>query len=290
MPPRVAARWRICMRWFRKPAEVVSDAAASGLAPEPLEVSFDREILATKLASLNGAIAEAGGVDGLETFIEALRSKHEVFAAIVAKGDEIDAEDVRTLGGLVFSVRRKLGSLMAERQGALVDGVRALVRPDVDVNERLAAFADLAADDKKLRRAIWDLGAEILHFADPEAVPLACRWVWDTSTATGALREFIRGNDTLRSIPIGESVGAIEGARRWFFDALAEEGFYRDLPFVTDLVWVQAYSDYARALSMSLGMIDNQFGTRHDPLELAVKMLGIDSPEGRLKGTDASLH
>ncbi|WP_018867551.1 MULTISPECIES: hypothetical protein [unclassified Thioalkalivibrio] len=290
MPPLVVARLRICMRWFRKPAEVVSDAAASGLAPEPLEVSFDKEILATKLNSLNEAIAEAGGVDGLETFIEALRSKHEVFAAIVAKGDEIDAEDVRTLGGLVFSVRRKLGALMAERQGALVDGVRALVRPDVEVNERLAGFADLAADDKKLRRAIWDFGAEILHFADPEAMPLACRWVWDTSTTTGALREFIRGNDTLRSIPIGDSVGAIEGARRWFFDALAEEGFYRDLPFVTDLVWVQAYSDYARSLSMSLGMIDNQFGTKQDPLELAVKMLGIDSPEGRLKGTDASLH
>lgn len=278
------------MRWFRKPAEVVSDDAASGLVPEPLEVTFDKDILASKLSALRGAIAEAGGVEGLETFIEALRSKHEVFAAIVAKGDEIDAEDVRALGGLVFSVRRKLVTLMAERQGALVDGVRALVRPEVDVDSRLAAFADLAADDKKLRRAIWDFGAEILHFADPDAMPLTCRWVWDTSTTTGALREFIHANDTLRSIPIGDSVGAIEGARRWFNEALAEEGFYRDLPFVTDLVWVQAYSDYARALSMSFGMIDNQFGGKQDPLELAVKLLGIDSPEGRLKGTDASLH
>jgi len=278
------------MRWFRKPAEVVSDEAASGLSPEPLEVSFDREILSIKLNGLNEAIAEAGGVDGLESFIEALRSKHEVFAAIVAKGEEIDAEDVRTLGGLVFSVRRKLTSLMADRQGALVDGVRALVRPDADPDGRLAAFADLAGEDKKLRRALWDFAAEILHFADPERVPLATRWVWDTGTTTGALREFIRGNDTLRSIPIGDSLGAVEGARRWFFEALGEEGFYRDLPFVTDLVWVQAYSDYARSLSMSLGMIDNQFGAKQDPLELAVKLLGIDSPEGRLKGTDASLH
>lgn len=278
------------MRWFRKPAEVVSDEVASGLAPEPLQVSFDQEILATKLNSLKEAIAEAGGVDGLETFIEALRAKHEVFAAVVAKGDEMDAEDLRTLAGLVFAVRRKLGSVMGERQGALVDGLRALVRPDSDLDSRLAAFADLAGDDKKLRRGFWDFGAEILHFADPDTVPLAARWVWDTGTTTGALREFIRGNDTLRSIPIGESIGAIEGARRWFYEALAEEGFYRDLPFVTDLVWVQAYSDYARSLSMSLGMIDNQFGAKQDPLELGVKLLGIDSPEGRLKGTDASLH
>ncbi|WP_017926706.1 hypothetical protein [Thioalkalivibrio sp. HL-Eb18] len=290
MPLPVAARLRTCMRWFRKPAEVVSDEAASGVNPEPLQVTFDQEILATKLNSLNEAIAEAGGVDGLETFIEALRAKHEVFAATVAKGDEMDAEDLRILGGLVFAVRRKLAGVMAERQGALVDGMRALVRPDTDLDSRLTAFADLAGDDKKLRRGIWDFGAEILHFADPETVPLATRWVWDTGTTTGALREFIRGNDTLRSIPIGETVGAIEGARRWFYEALAEEGFYRDLPFVTDLVWVQAYSDYARSLSMSLGMIDNQFGAKQDPLELGVKLLGIDSSEGRLKGHDASLH
>ncbi|WP_019625587.1 hypothetical protein [Thioalkalivibrio sp. ALJT] len=278
------------MRWFRKPAEVVSDEAASGLAPEPLQVTFDKEILATKLNSLNEAIAEAGGVDGLETFIEALRSKHEVFAAIVAKGDEMDAQDLRTLAGLVFAVRRKLGTVMGEHQGALVEGLRALVRADSDPDSRLVVFADLGGEDKKLRRGFWDFGAEILHFADPEAVPLATRWVWDTGTTTGALREFIRGNDTLRSIPIGESLGAVEGARRWFFEALAEEGFYRDLPFVTDLVWVQAYSDYARSLSMSLGMIDNQFGGKQDPLELGVKLLGIDSSEGRLKGHDASLH
>ncbi|WP_018873425.1 hypothetical protein [Thioalkalivibrio sp. ALJ16] len=278
------------MRWFRKPAEVVSDEAASGLAPEPLQVSFEKEIVGIKLNSLNEAIADAGGVDGLETFIEALRSKHEVFAAIVAKGDAMDAQDLRTLAGLVFAVRRKLGSVMGEHQGALVDGLRDLVRADSGPDSRLERFADLAGEDKKLRRGFWDFGAEILHFADPEAVPLATRWVWDTGTTTGALREFIRGNDTLRSIPIGESLGAIEGARRWFFEALAEQGFYRDLPFVTDLVWVQAYSDYARSLSMSLGMIDNQFGAKQDPLELGVKLLGIDSSEGRLKGHDASLH
>jgi hypothetical protein len=34
---------------------------------------------------------------------------------------------------------------------------------------------------------------------------------------------------------------------------------------------------------MNLGLIDAQFGARQDPLELVVKMLGIDAPRGRLR-------
>jgi hypothetical protein len=261
------------------------------LVPEPLQVVFDKEILGMKLAGLRAAISEAGGVDGLETFIEALRSKHEVFAAIAAKGPDVDATDLRTLGGLVFPVRRKLAGLLPEREGALLQGLRDLLESELSLDDRLHAFAALAGEDRKLRRALWDFAAEVLHFSRPEQVPPGCRWVLDTGTTTGALREFIRGNDTLRSIPIGEGLAAIEGARQWFYEALAEEGFYRDLAFVTDLVWAQAYSDYARSLSMSMGLIDAQFGAKQDPLELVVKMLGIDSPTGRLKGVrDETIH
>ena len=279
------------MRWFRKPAEVGAGAPGSGLVPEPLQVTFNKEILGMKLSSLRAAISEAGGVDGLETFIEALRNKHEVFVGILGKGEAIDGSDLRTLGGLVFPVRRKLAPILTQREGGLLQGVRELLASELSVDDRLHGFATLAGEDRKLRRALWDFAAEILHFREPEAMPLASRWVWDAGTTTGALREFIQGNDTLRHIPIGENVAAIEGARLWFYDALGEEGFYRDLPFVTDLVWAQAYSDYARSLSMGMGMIDAQFGAQQDPLELVVKILGIDAPKGRLKAVpDETLH
>jgi len=279
------------MRWFRKPAEVEASGSGRALIPEPLQVVFDREILGMKLSGLRAAISEAGGVDGLETFIEALRSKHEVFAAVASKGPDVDATDLRTLGSLVFPVRRKLAVLLPGREGELLQGLRELLVSELSLDDRLHGFAAVAGDDRKLRRALWDFGAEVLHFSQPEQVPPGCRWVWDTGTASGALREFIRGNDTLRSIPIGEGLAAIEGARQWFYEALAEAGFYRDLPFVTDLVWAQAYSDYARSLSMSMGLIDAQFGAKQNPLELVVKMLGIDSPTGRLKGVrDETLH
>jgi hypothetical protein len=279
------------MRWFGKPAEA-GPASGTGLVPEPLQVTFNREILGMKLNGLRAAISEAGGVDGLETFIEALRSKHDVFAGIVAKGADMDGADLCTLGGLVFTARRKLGPLLARREAELLQGVRELAaEPGPAIEGRLHAFGTLAGEDRKLQRALWDFGAEILHFRDPDGVPLASRWVWNTATRTGALREFIRGNDTLRDIPIGDTVAAIEGARRWFHDVLADEGFYRDLPFITDLIWAQAYSDYARSLSMHMGLIDAQFGAKQDPLELVVKMLGIDAPGGRLKTVrDDTLH
>lgn len=280
------------MRWFRKPAESKDTPVAAGVIPEPLAVTFDAEILETKLGSLRAAIDEAGGVEGLEPFIEALRSKHEVFAAVAAKGADVTSADLRALAGLVFSIRRKLGPLLAQREGALLRGLREVLAPDgLSLDDRLQGFADIAGEDKKLRRGLWDFAAELLHFSDPEHLPLANRWVWDTATTTGALREFIRGNDTLRQIPIGGSLGAIAGARQWFYEALASQGFYRDLPFVTDLVWAQAYSDYARSLSMGMGMIDAQFGAKQDPLELVIKILGIDAPAGRLKAVrDETLH
>lgn len=280
------------MRWFRKPAEPEREGAGSGLVPEPLRVTFNKEIVGIKLNQLRDALQETQGLTGLQGFVDALQSKHEVFAGICQKGEAIDSTDVLTLGGLVFTIRRKLGAMMHDSGSVIVGGVRELVTSPLSIDERLEGFADLVSGDRKRRRALWDFGAEILHFQDPAAVPLATRWVWDVSTTTGALREFIRGNDTMRQIPIGETVGAIEGARAWFYDALSEEGFYRDLPFMTDLIWAQAYSDYARSLSMSMGLVDAQFGARQDPLEFVVKMLGIDSPEGRLKPSPdaAKLH
>lgn len=280
------------MRWFKKQAEGVATGPVSGLVPERPEVNFDREILGIKLQSLRAAITEAGGVAGLEPFIDALRNKHEIFADVVAKGDQVSGADLRHLAGLVFAVRRKLGPVLAEREGLLVQGLRDLVTgKSLSADDRLHQFAALAGEDKKLRRGLWDFAAEVLHFSDPEQIPSANRWVWDTGTMTGALREFIRGNDTLRQIPIGGSLAALAGSRLWFYEALAEEGFYRDLPFVTDLLWAQAYSDYARSLSMGMGMIDAQFGAKQDPLELVVKLLGIDAPAGRLKAVSSeTLH
>lgn len=75
------------MRWFRKPAEPEREGAGSGLVPEPLRVTFNKEIVGIKLNQLRDALQETQGLTGLQGFVDALQSKHEVFAGICQKGE-----------------------------------------------------------------------------------------------------------------------------------------------------------------------------------------------------------
>jgi hypothetical protein len=82
-------------------------------------------------------------------------------------------------------------------------------------------------------------------------------------------------------VPIDGRPGTYEAGRQWLAEVLTESGFYRDLPFMIDLLQAQAYSDYVKAMSSGVGLIDAEFGGRQDPLEFLVKLLGIESRERR---------
>jgi hypothetical protein len=174
----------------------------------------------------------------------------------------------------------------------LTGAVLELVYGEGKLDERMNAFCELIpATDKKAHRAIWDLAAEMLHFRDPERVPLMTRWVWDTRTMTGAVREFIRANDTLREIPVGNRPEDFQGVRAWFAERLSEDGLYRDLPYLVDLLQGQAYADYVKAVSMGVGMVHAEMGTKQDPLEFLVKLLGIDErPASKAGADEKTLH
>lgn len=272
------------MRWFKKPAKADDiESASVELPPAP----FSMEIVESKLNSLLSAISEAGGLDGVETLVRAIAAKSEAFQQRLS-GSALESEDVRVLSAIVFSVRRKIGAHLPGQGSRLADAIEKLRQGHDAVENRLEEFSSTLGDDKKLRRGLWDFGAEILHFSEPDRFPLLTRWVWDTNTTAGALREFLKGNDTLRTVPIEAGLAAAVHYRQWFYEALAELGFYRDLPFLVDLLWAQAYADYAKSLSMQFGLIDAQFGAKQDPLELVVKLLGIDAAEGRLKTFDSA--
>jgi hypothetical protein len=98
--------------------------------------------------------------------------------------------------------------------------------------------------------------------------------VWDQSTQSGSLREFIRGNDAMREIPLTNAPEIFEGARIWFADQLRTEGIYRDLPLWIDLMLAQAYTHYLR--SVAEGNLGADFGRGAKPQEQLAKLLGID--------------
>jgi len=262
------------MRWFGR-----QDNAETGqIRPAELKVPFDAGVLDGKFERLIDHMDEAGGI---ERYTEALTGKQALFEQVLSAASEgIPAQDEWiVLLETVFTARRKFAGpflgLTGEQRQALVG---ALLDERGDPLVRIGEFAADAptGGDRKIRRAAWDFAAECLHFRAPEHCPLMTRWVWDAATESGALRELIRGSDGLREVPLGDTSGTYEAARLWIADQLAERGYYRAVAFVIDLVLAQAYSDYMQAMSFSAGMVTGELGAKADPLEIVVKLLGIE--------------
>jgi len=265
------------MLWFGKQADPKKSDLRDRIQPAELKISLDPEICAGKLGMLTERMGERGGP---AEFIGALRAKHELFARVLEPGalPELSREGLAAVIETVFTARRRLPSAWRDMDHqALLAAVRELLYGSAPLSDRMRAFADpFAAAGEKVKRAAWDLGAEMLHFRAPEQYPLMTRWVWDTSTQSGALREFLKGNDTLREIPFDDRPETFEGARSALAEQLATQGFYRDVVYMVDLLLAQAYSDYLRAMSSGMSMLAADFGAKDDPLELVTKMLGID--------------
>ncbi|AOV16354.1 hypothetical protein BJI67_04075 [Acidihalobacter aeolianus] len=284
------------MLWYKKQADGAMRSTGSGeiIAAGELSVEFDKEIAGSKLKTL---LEHAEEVGGIERLIDSLEAKSLLFktAFPVDRSTDwrLDAQAFDTVTGAIFPVRRKIAAI-ANLLGRekLTDELIKLVYGAGGLSDRMLTFAELVPEEsKKERRAMRDFAAEILHFRDPDGVPLMTRWVWDESTASGALREFIRGNDGLPEIAIDSQPPTFQGARAWFAEMLAESGFYRGMPMLIDLLLAQAYSDYVKAMSSGLGLAQAEFGNSHHPIELLVKLLGIDPKSGRgSKTREPTLH
>lgn len=262
------------MLWYGRQAD---RRDAELIEPAALKVPLDAEICRGKLQRLLDDLSDRGGVDA---FVTSLGKKHELFRSVLAP-EQVEAMDRGTLDTLlecVFTVRRRLPAALSRvSHETLLEAVKALLYGRENLAERMRAFVATVPDaDRKMKRATWDFAAELLHFRAPEHYPLMTRWVWDPNTVSGALREFLRGNDTLRHIPIDDRPGTFEGARVWFAEQLAALGFYRDVHFVVDLLLAQAYGDYVRAMASGMGILSADFGAKNDPAELLAKLLGID--------------
>ena len=283
------------MLWFKKRPEA-EDPTGSDEVITPVEpaVAFDATHFQQKFSLLRKNAEESGGV---EQMVAALQTKHELFVRALTKDAiaQLSEDDVEILLDTVFSARRRLYPVIASQgHGKTVEAMQDLLYGQAKLAERMDRFVSLvplnddgSREERKLvgknRRAAWDFAAEMLHFTQPDRYPLMSRWVWDQQTQSGALREFIRGNDSMADLVLGSSPAVFEGARVWLVAQLAEQGLYRDLPFWVDLVLAQAYAEYFR--SMAEGMLSADFGRGITPGEHVQKFLGIDSPakEGALR-------
>ena len=273
------------MLWFKKQPKEASGAEADIIEPALLSLPFDADLFQQHLTHLKH-LAEADV--GLEAYIESLRTKQQLFADALNPSAiaNLDLAKIEVLLELVFSARRRVFPAM-QRLGEpqAVAAIKELLYGKSPLAQRLEGFTEVIpvaeGEDResqksaaKTRRAAFDFAAELLHFNDPVKYPLMTRWVWDQSTVSGALREFIRGNDHMAEIPLGNSPEMFEGVRKWLTDQIGEQGLYKDVPLWIDLVLAQAYSTYFR--SMAEGLLSADFGRGGGPEEHLKKFLGID--------------
>ena len=280
------------MGWIKK-IKQDTNAAAQKIQPSPLSVSFDEDIFNSKLQQLILLTSRHGGLD---FFIDVLKHKQEIFFKILMPGaiDDLDRVNAEHLLMLVFPSRRVFAPLLAATDfQKFAESLRHLLYAESPLDARILQFVrQMEGQDRKVQRATWDFAAECLHGTYPEQYPLMCRWVWHQGTHSGALREFIRGNDAMNTIELGNDAGMFESVRLWFAQQLAAQGYRRDISQITDLLLALAYAEYLLAMSSGMGMMGSEFGAKTQPMEIVVKLLGLDDrrPPSVTPVTDQQLH
>ena len=255
------------------------------IEPAELTLPFDPRLFQQHFSQLK-AHTELDA--GLEAYLDSLKAKQQFFAGVLADNriDQLTLADVAAMLEFVFTARRRvLPVLKPLGEQKVKELVKALLYGEGLLTDRLQQFVDgvpvPAGDDKesrkqtgKTKRAIYDFAAEMLHFMDPVKYPLMTRWVWDQSTVSGSLREFIKGSDHMVEVPLGNSPEMFEGTRKWLAEQYGELGIYKEVPLMIDLLLAEGYSSYFR--SMAEGVLSADFGRSGGPEEHLKKFLGLD--------------
>lgn len=248
-------------------------------------------------AALKAVTDGAEALGGIERYVHALKLKSDLFKDALADGKAGSLEIDGFMGLCTFmsSVRRRIAPYLDATGFARVKAALAALLSRMDdtsaTDSRVAAFCKAFPEDRK-HSFVRDLAAEILHFTDPERYPLMCRWVWDASTNTGALREMWFGDNVdhmILDVPDGYETFLV--LRQELSTFLAKEGVYRDVLFYNDLLAAQVYSHYICAQGGTYLRTD--FASPQDPMQYTRRLLGLDGVEPksgrtRLKSIDGS--
>ena len=252
-------------------------ATEPSTAPTPsLDLSGPR--LREIFEHLAGAAEPTGGIEG---YVGALWLKSSLFEELLGKGrpDALTETEFCDLCAFITPVRRRIGVWlerhdfleMRKRIGRLLTGWAEIATADA----RVADFVHGFPDDRAHRWA-RDLAAEVLHFTAPERYPLMTRWMWDTHTNTGVLREIWHAEDVDSiTIPAADDFATFAVLRDELEGFLRSNGVFRDLPFYVDLLCAHAYAFYINGRGGRFLRTD--FGSKEDPMAHTRRLLGLDA-------------
>jgi hypothetical protein len=252
--------------------------------------------LARALAELTAACEPHGGI---ERYVRALSLKSALFEEKFGgnRVTNLSESDFNDACAFVAPARRRVGAWIAEHGfDAMRTACATLLHGWSDMSTadtRLDAFRAAFAGDRA-HRWVRDLGAEILHFTAPEIYPLATRWMWDRKANSGVLRE-IWYADALGAptLDIPDDFATFHLLHAELEAYLADNGVFRDLPLMIDLLCGHIYGDYVRGQGSAYLRAD--FSSPEDPMYFTRRMLGLDGADAgqrrtRLIRADGTRH
>jgi hypothetical protein len=243
-------------------------------------------------AALEGLAAGAESTGGIERFVAALSAKCALFERVFAWEGAGGLTEASFLDACAFiaPARRHVGEWLGVHGfAAMREALLSLLRADAPGEDPLAAFAARFPDDRR-HRWVRDLGAEVLHFTAPERYPLMTRWIWDARTRTGVLREIWHddaGDAGGRLEDVGDGIAAHLSLRQELAVFLKDQGVYRDVPLVADLLCAQVYGEYIRAQGSAFLRAD--FNGGDDIVFHVRRLLGLDALRGDGRRTRVKL-
>lgn len=237
-----------------------------------LDLSGDR--LRRAFADL---VEQARPTGGVERYVTALELKSALFVEVLGQGAEDMTEaEFLDLAAFMAPVRRRIAPVLAERG---IAGLRRVIHELLtgagSIDERLAGFVASFPQDKT-HRWVRNLGAELLHFSAPDAVPLMTRWVWDARVGTGVLREIWHADDVdAADIRVPDDLATFVTLNAEIKGFLAGEGVFRDLTWYCDLLISHVYAGYINDRGGQY--LRNDFTVEGDPMMHTRRMLGLDA-------------
>ena len=272
-------------------------SAPSGLASTRPVLHLSAGKLRIALQRLVAASEPLGGV---ERFAEAVRLKSVVFQErlLDGKSKELSRAAFEEIVPLMATVRRRAAPLLDGRSWpttqlaitALFEGATTTTTADTCIASfesdlRSLLEVECGQERRANHRFLRDLASELLHNALPEHYPLMHRWIWDSRTNTGVIRQIWHdpngAGDEVDHIVIDvpDRYETHLVLREELSQFLSENGVFRDMLWHVDLLCAQIYGDYVSAQGSAYLKAD--FTTEGDMLEHSRRILGLDRTAGK---------
>lgn len=222
-------------------------------------------------------LAKAEESLGLDAYLSALRLKSELFSELLNadRPERLNEKSFLAICTFMSTVRRRIGAWLDENSfNLLQDRLLMLLDTRKPGGQRFEYFVASFPSDHT-HRWVRDLAAEILHFTEPEKIPLMTRWIWDAQTGSGVIREIWFDQaiplDTLALDDRPVTFLALNSELKEF---LGTHGIYRDRIWMQDLLCAHLYAAYIN--NRGAVFLKSEFTGDVDPMAHTRRLLGLD--------------